>query len=307
MTQATQRTFFSKPLTNVAIEYTPPDLVATRILPRFPVEQDVGMYNKFDKKLFDVRDDARAPGDEANEIQRGWIQEPYQTHGHALVEKIPVEVKKAADPMWRDRMDATEYVKQLVWNQYELAVLGTGGILRTAANNIYANDENWSNLATADVRASFNLAIEAIEVASGVSPNTVVMTPRVARHIMSTAQYREEFKYVVDIRNEGAAGDLPSEFYGLKAIYARSLFNSARRGSATSLSRIMGDDVWIGYVNPSGVGYKNLTYGATFEFFEEAASWYEDRRKSWMVQYDWNYTPVVVAKECGALLQSVLS
>jgi hypothetical protein len=276
--------------------------VATKIMPRMPVELIQGTYYKFDKSFFDIKNDVRQPGDRANEVQRGWILEPYFCVCHSLAEVLPDEIAANADTVIGLEADIVERLKQLVWNRYEVTVLGDGGIVTDPGNNIYNNTLNLTNLQTADPRNAVNLAINAIEEAAGVSPNMIVMNPKIARRIMATDQYREEAKYVVDIRNEGGAGDLPSQFYGLEAAYAQSLVNTANRGEPANLQRVLTDKIWIGHVSKSGSFFKTLTYGFTFEYREASRSWYDESRQSTYYQYDWMYDGKVVAKECGALL-----
>lgn len=298
---------YSEVLTNVAVEFTPPELVARQILPVQFVENDTDVWPVFDKALFDQPDDTRADGDEANEATRGWKYDNYSVETHALKDIITAKMRRNWDSQVDLEASVLEALKQWVWNNYEVRVLGSGGLLRTAANNIYSANVSWATLATASPRTDVDAAIAAIEDACGLTPNTIVMTTKVARQIMATAEYRDESKYTVDIRGEGGSADLPSEFYGMKAVYARSLINTAKKGVARTLSRVMGDDVWIGYVDPAGIGYKRLTYGVTLMTFEEARKWFDEDRNADVVEYEANYQPKRVAKECGALLTSVLT
>jgi hypothetical protein len=294
---------YNKVLTNIAVEFRPPDLAAREVLPVHYVSNSTDLYPVFDKTLFDQYDDIRADGDESNEVSRGWRYVPYVCETHALKDHITKKQRQNWDSEVDLEADTAEWLKQLIWNRYEVKVFGDGGILRKPSNNIYSSNLNWTNLATANVKGDLVTATEAIEVACGLSPNIIVLTPQVGRHIAQTAQWLEYHKYTQTIANS----DLPAEIYGFRAVYVKSLINTARKGQPPSLSRIMGDDVWLGYVDPGGPRYKSVTYGCTIMTYEEVAKWYVDERKADAVEYEAEYTPHLIAKECGGLLQSVLT
>lgn len=296
---------YNQVMTNLAVEYTPPELVARELFPVFPVNDRSDVFPVFDKSMFNTADDTRADGDESNEVSRGWKYVPYVCETHALNEPITQKMRKSWDSQVDLEGSTVEFLKQLIWNNYEVRMFGAGGICRTAANNIYSQSLNWSNKATCSIRADLDPAIDAVEVACGFTPNTIVLTPKVARWIMGTAEWKDENKYTVNLQSQGGGAELPGELYGMKAIYVKSLINTAKKGQPPSLTRIMGDDIWLGYVNPSGPGYKQITYGATLLEYEEVVSWFEKSRKADVFEYEASYTPIVIAKECGALLTDV--
>lgn len=300
--RATQN-HYSKVLSGIAIDFTPPDLIGRSLFPIVNVKNRADLYMKFDKTLFNDVDDTRADGDEANEVDRGWTYDNYVCEKHAL-----------RDFLTRDELDnwdsdiglesiTTEMLKQLVWNRFEVRLMGANGILRQAANNSGSSQMDLSNLVTASPRTSFETAINTIETACGMTPNTVVMGPDRARQIMRTTEYQTERHFVIDMQRVSGAKELPESFYGLKAMYCKSLINTAKKGQAAALTRIMGSDTWIGYVTPTVVP-KSVTYGATFMTYEEVRSWFVDGRNATAYEYEANYAPKLVAKEAGYLLTS---
>ena len=294
---------YNQVLTNLAVDYAPMELVARQILPVFPVVNATDVYPVFDKRLFDDYEDLRADGDESNEVSRGWKYVAYMCESHALKEHITKKMRANWDSQVDLEGSISEDLKQLVWNRYEKRVLGSGGILRTTTNNIHSANVNWTNLATATVKGDLDTAKEAIEAAASPTPNVIVLTPQVARHIANTTEWKDYHKYTANIADD----DLPKSIYGLRPLYVKAVLNTAKKGQAPSLARIMGDDVWIGYVDPRGPGIKRLTYGATLMTTEEIAKWFVDERKADAVEYEVEYAPQIIAKECGGLLQSVLT
>lgn len=292
---------YTKVLTNYAVDYAPKQLVGRELFPVINVENHADVWPVFDKSQFDDVNDLRSDGDEANEVSRGWKYEPYLCETRALREPITEKQRRNWDSEVDFEADTTEYLKQLIWNRYEVRLFGTNGFVRKAANNAGSANVDWTNLSTASVKAALDTGMETCESAAGRTPNVIVLTPQVGRHIRNTAEWKDYYKYTSNISDV----DLPETIYGLKAYYVESLINTARKGQAPSLTRIMGDDVWIGYVGPWG--YKQLTYGATLMTYEEAGTWYDNGRKADIYEYEAEFVQVLIAKECGYLLTSVLT
>ena len=309
MSQASIQAHYNKVLTDIAVQFTPPDLSWDKVIPRKAVTKESDVWAVFDKDAFSVPVDHRADGAESAETTIGWRYEPYLCEEHALHDVITQRMRDNVDDELGLEAAITENVKQQVWNNIELRVFGPSGIglLRTAANNSYSANVSWATLSTASPRTDIQVAIDNIEKNCGRAPNTIVLTRNVGRHITRTSEFRDEAKYTVDIRNE----ELPTQLYGLNAVYVSSLLNTTsgvpnNRGQAKTLERIMGDDVWIGYVNPS-MGYRDITYGLTLTTEEYASSWYEDKRRADIIEYGMIYDIKLIAKECGGLLTTVLT
>lgn len=301
---AATQVHYSEVLTNVAVQFKPTGLVAETVFPPVAVNFENDVYKVFDKSLFDVVDDIRADGAESNEIDMGWSYVPYQCSEHSLRALVTErERKNSKDP---DDLEAmkTEQVKQTVYNRMEQRMFGTGGLCRTAANFGSSTNLDWSNAATATPRKDVQTMISSVEVASGISPNHIIASKETFRGMTRLAEWREESKYTNDLR---ADNDIPDQFYGLKTITVESLINTADRGQARTLARLMDQDIAVCYINPGGLGYRELTWGCQLYTEEYASSWFVDERRSTWVEYGRIYTLHVVAKECAALGTSVFT
>lgn len=303
----TQQTHVSAVLSGMAVEFRSPAHVAQEVVKPARVLKENDLYLVFDKGMWDATDDIRADGTPSKEIERGWRYDSYVIEGHALKQKITKRARENADPGLELDRRAAELVKQQVLNGLEQRIFGASGFLRTPGNNIGNVNVDWTNLSTANVRGAVNTALEAVENGAGVTPNTIVMTTVVARHIMQTAQYLEETKYVTDRSQQAGANDLPATFFGMRAVYVGALINTARKGQAPAPTRLMGDDIWIGYVDPNPLQQGVLTHSALIHTDEYVRSWYDDEIEADWVEYNFNYTPKIIARECGYLLQSVLT
>jgi len=295
---------YNQVLSNIAVQFEPPDLQAKNVAPVKPVENRSDVFPVFDKSMFNVVDDVRSDGGEAHEVSRGWDYTPYLVEKRALREPITKDQRANWDSQVDLEASTTEFLKQLVWNGYEQRMFGAGGYLRTTTNSTYVNASvNWSNLSTASPRTDIDVAKNNIAGNCGRQPNTIVLGDDIARLIMRTSEYRDEYKYVQDIRN----ASLPATLYDMNAVYVSSLLNTAMKGQQQTLTRIMSDDVWIGYIDPNGPGYKTITWGATLMTYEEVTSWYDPAKKADMIEYEANFCFKRIAAECGGLLQAVSS
>lgn len=304
MPNSTNQVHYNSVLTDISVNYNPPELVARELLKPVLVNHENDVYPVYDKSQFDIEDDLRADGTESNETDLGWKYVPYQCEEHAL--KTPLtkrQIDNADDPSDLEARK-TENVKQKVLNRLENMVFGTGGFARSAANYINSRNLNWTNTATASPRTDIDLLKEDVETAAGVTPNTIVLTPQVARAIMRTAEWRDEAKYTNDLR---ADNDIPVQFYGLNVITVGSLMNTARKGQARSLGRMMGDDILVTYIAEGGLSQNVLTWAALLYTEEYAAKWYDNDRRAWLIEYGYIYTPQLIARECAAQGASVLT
>lgn len=301
-------THYSKLLTGISVLYTNPAYVADLIVKPYTVTQDNDVYTVFDKTGFTVVNDVRADRASENEIQFGWKYEPYRIEYHGLKDAVTDKQRRNADQGLDLDATSIEVIKDMILLAKEQRVFGSGGLLRTAANNVGSANIDWTTLTSASPRGDVETGINAVEAASGRTPNTIAMAPNVMRWIMRTSEYREETKYTVNLSTQGGAEDLPDSLYGMKVVYVGALINTAKKGLADSLDRLMADDIWLGYVHPGeSLGQKILTHSACIWTEEYARKWRDDDIEADWMAYNLNYVNKVVAKECGYLLTSVLT
>ncbi len=300
----------SEPLTNMAVDFRPGNLKAQEIFPPVHVLMEIGDYPVFQKDMFDMPDDTRSDGAESKQSSVGWTYVPYRCEEHALHDFITSRQRKNVSSQMDLEGRKARVIKRRVLNNLEARVFGANGILRQAANNGGSANYDLSNPATASPRTMVTTAINAVEVNCGFSPNTIALGKDTARAIIKTAEFREEFKFVREIQTLGN-DELPDELYGMKAVYVEALVNTAKKGQARVPTRLMSDDVWIGFVNPditpeAGI-QEEVTYGVSFYTEEYSGMWWKDDNRADKLEYGYIYVPELVAKEAGYLCQSVLT
>lgn len=304
MANTSAHTHYSAVLTNLSVQFKPPGLVAERIVRRVPVTNETDVYPVFDKALFDAPDDHRADGAPENESSLGWKYEPYVIEPHGLRDKITRRMRKNADSQIDLEALKNYALKQKILNGLEKRVFGSGGLLRTTANNVAATNGDWTNRSTMTPREDVNAICQTVQQACGLRPNTMALSPTVLDRITESAQYKDEAKHVVDLRDDGRPGRL----YGLDVVEVGSLLNTAKKGQASSLGYLMGEDVWIGFVPGDGeTGLQMMAHSILLWTEEYARKWWDDESEVDWVAYNFNYVPKMVAKECGGLLTSVLT
>lgn len=294
MPGATQK-YISPVLTNAAVRFEPPGLVWDQLFVRRPVKKESGVYYVWDKSEFDAPDTKRANGAEANVTTSGFKEDYYFCQKQSLKEQITDDDRDNADDALQLEMRSTRLVKQQVMNGIERRVFGSSGIINTAANVGSTGTLDISNLLTASPRKAFDDAKNAIFVATGQEANVCFIGSDIARNIMRTDEYRQEFKFVTDIRN----APMPDEFYGLTAQYVGGLSTGAfKRGAAKTISRILGSKIFIAYIDPTE-GDKILTYGKAMQEKEYAKKYRTEPTESDWIEYTIKLDLKVVAKECG--------
>jgi hypothetical protein len=290
-------THYNKILSNVSIEYKNDEHIAEKILPRQKVENESDLYYVFDKSTFNIPEDLRADGTKENESTGGWIERNYQVINYGLRDRITKRMKQNADKGLDLEISVTNRLTEQLRNGLENRVVGPTGLIRQTANNVGTSNPDLTTTSASPRKVVLD-ACTAIQSASGKMPNILVCNPNILRKITLTAEYREEVKFTKDIRNL----DMPDQLYGLKVIQATSLYNSAAKGLAPNLNYLMDNDIWIGYVKPGGLGFRDLTYGTLFYTEQYTRKWYDEDVEVDLIAVNDLYDPRLIAKECGYLV-----
>ena len=154
-------------------------------------------------------------------------------------------------------------------------------------------------------KTPLEIGARSIELASGVSPNLLVMHPDTMRAIIQTTQFQNSIQYVLPTLEIGGIM-LPTNLLGMPIKYVQAIANTANDGQASTNSRVMPDNIWMGYVAPQPMQKYVLTYGARF--------WNEDQTvverildpmsNKYITNYNW--VNKVIAPECGYLITCTL-
>jgi hypothetical protein len=291
---------YDRLLSEVSIRFSCEGFIANRIFPPLPVGKESDLIAVYDRDSWRVYNDLRADGGTAHEIEWGWKMTWYHAQEHALRSIVTDRAVNNADEPFNLFADTTENLTEMLMLAADAMVMN---ILTDTNNNIGATNANWTNYATASPKTDIVTAKNAIFAATGRQPNVIVIPSNVANQMTLIAEIKEERKYVNDLTQSG----LPRILWGLEVIEVPIVRLTNAPGATQQSAALWSDNVWVGYVDPNP-RRKMLTYGlAPTPRPLTVRTYRNEEREGTMVEVSWIYDFVVVAKECGYLLQSVFT
>jgi hypothetical protein len=300
-------------LTNLAVEYKPKGLIADILTPAIPVQKETGRYNVWDaRNNFATDVDPRVPDrSTTKEITIARSEDRYDVEEYALKASLSRRERENTDDILKLRerkMNAVQY-QLLLARELRVATMlqkstKAGGQLELGATP----SNNW-NAEAATIELDIATGIEAIEDATGVAPNTLVLPRKVARAIALNKAIREILRYTVNGQQIIKEGDaiLPAELWGLKVIIPRGRKVTSKEGQANVFADIWGDSPRILYIS-EGADTEEPSVAHTFQFRAwETRRWEIDDPEVEYVKASHILDEKVVAPGCGYELANVLS
>lgn len=242
-----------KPLSNVAIAYRPEGFIADMIAPIVPVPKQSDAYYVWSSAdAFRTENDHRAPGTEANVMERSVSSGTFFADNYALKMRTPYEDLKNADAaqIFLSRQSRAEAVKDKLMLNMEYRV----GQQCTSGSNVgsYSTVASaWTTLTNgnSDPIGNINTAIENVQDATGVRPNSIIMGNYAWRLLRQHADATE--RIFGSLANTGGRTVLQSHIKELfemeRFMVGGAYYNSADEGQSQSLSQIWNDNVLVYY------------------------------------------------------------
>lgn len=242
------------PLSQVAIAYTPKNLIADQIAPIVPVAKQSDGYYVWDiGDAYRVEDSNRAPGTEAHVIERAVSSGTYFAKNYAFKDRIPYEDLKNADAsgVFLERQSRAEFIKSKLYLDWErrVALKVTSG---TNVGSYSAVASGWTERRTnySNPIGVINTAILNVEGVTGVRPNSIIF----GRYAW---QLFREHQDVID-RLYGTAGapaggrvvgveGAKSLFELERVLVGGGYYNSTNEGLTETLAKIWNDQVLVYY------------------------------------------------------------
>lgn len=294
------RVHYDKLLSEVSIRFSQEGFIANRVFPSIPVAKESDLIPVYDRDSWRLYNDYRADGSEAVELDWGWKMVWYHAQEHALCSIVTDRSVDNADEPFNLFADTTETLTEALLLSADALAMQT---LTNVSNNVGSTDCNWTNYATASPKTDIMTAKNAIFAATGRQPNVMIVPSNVANQMGLIAEIKEERKYVNDLTQSG----LPRNLWGLEVIEVPIVRLTSNPGLDQTSAPLWSDNIWIGYVDPNP-RRKMLTYGIAPTPKPLTVRTYRDeKRAGTMVEVSWIYDFVVVAKECGYLLQTVFT
>lgn len=246
--------------------------IARRVLPEFSTQNRSGQYPELEPKVFlELADLKRAP---RSAYKRGdwsatWKDYDCQEYGY----EEPLDDVEAT--MVRSYFDAEVVSVQratlMLLRAEEKRVADLLTNTSTFSNS--AATAAWTSSASADPLADVNTAKEAIKLATGIEPDTIVLTDKAYRAVCNCASVLDRVKYTNPAVVRGdLTEDILKTYFGVTNIFvAGAVYNAAARNKTESISRIWTDaKVFVCKLSGSGSDLKVPGLGRTFKWAPDA-------------------------------------
>lgn len=293
-------------LTNLALGYKDPTLIASALFPRVPVGVRGGNVIEFGKEAFKKYVLRRAPGAATTQVQFGYAGKPYALVQDAIDVPVPREYQQEAErvPGINLGQRATRFGMGITLRglEYDSATLA-----RTAANYdanhkvvLTAGTDSWWD-ANGDPTGDIQAAVKEIADSVGLDANTVVLSKSAFFAARQNAKITDRFKYTTA---ESITEEMLARLWDVDRVVVGRAISFDDAGVSTA---VWGDDVIVAYVpsNPSMI--EEPSFGYTYALdgtpLVEAPYW-SDERKSWVYGVTYDRAPQLTGMLAGFLIQN---
>lgn len=243
------------PLSNVAIDHRPQDMIADLICPIVDVPNITGQIPVFtvaDQRR--IENDYRAPGTQARKIYRNVSSDSFVCKNHALMTDVTIEDLNNADPIYVQKLfnGGAMFLKgqlMLNWeNRVATQVNNTSNVGSSAAVA-----SAWTDYANSDPLSDLNTAIDNIQDTTGVRPNRATFGLTAWRH----ARRNDNVRNLLYGTNNGGgyvSRQQMAEVLEVEQVLVGGAYkNTAGEGLDESLSKVWDNNVLVSFspMNPS--------------------------------------------------------
>jgi len=237
------------PLSNVAIDYQPPELIAPRFAPVVPVPNITGIIPTFNRRdRVSTVDDFRAPGTEANKIHREVGSDSFVCKGRALKHSVNLEDRVNADPIYVTKLynGNVEFITGKLLLNWEVR-LANQVCSGSNVGSYAAVSSSWTDHSNANPLNDVYTAIDNVKDRTGVRPNKVTFGEYAWRHFHRNDTVRN----LIFGTNNG--GGYPTEaqvaaLLGVDEVMIGGAYkDSANRAQSEALSQVWNDNVIVSY------------------------------------------------------------
>lgn len=272
-----------KILTQFSQMYRNEEYVNEKICPTLKVKEKSGKFAKYGKENLRTYSNMilRAPGVRANSVDYTVSQGDYKCAERALEKGVPDEfINNTDDPYDAKRDAATVIMDNEMVNQEKALQTYIASTTNLPLNVTLTGTDQWNDYANSDPIDDINTAIRTIKAATGVRPNTLLLSFDVMVMLKSHPDVRDQVKYT----NGGQLSDdafikFCKEFFNLKNVYiGTAIYNSAVEGQTDSLADVWTKDAWLFYVNDKPT-LQRASFGYTFEDVPRQVDIYREEQK----------------------------
>lgn len=294
----------SKPLENISVAYANQSFIANMLSPNVPVKHETDTYYVYSKDSLILPDTLRADGARSKEASFSLSTASYTVKEHSLSDLITDRRRQNADPAIDLERDTTEYLTEKIMMRKEYDLLTA---ISTKANwaQEYSLTSTFAWNANTTLSNPIDFALSAgstIAQKSGYLPNVCAMDYSSFLACKKHVSIVDRIKYTSP---ESVSEGLIARLFEVdKVLVSRAVYNTAEEGMADSMSFMMTDCAWFGYVAPQP-GLKKVSALYTFVTTNANNSpmsvkkWREDERGGDKVEVSHLYQHKIVASDAA--------
>lgn len=288
-------------VTELALGYKSPAFVGNVLFPRVQVGQRGGRIPKFDREGLRRIDTKHAPGANVPRVSLKWSDQQFALVDRILHGQVPKELQEEGEavPGINLRAESLQRVQDLIAMDVEgvTADLARNAALYPASNKVtLAGSARWTQTGStpsADIRE----AKEAIRMAIGVEPNTLLLSQPAFNGLAENAAILDRFKYT---SSESITADMLARYFQLDRVAVGSSYYLNDADVPTDL---WGKDAILAYV-PKGAKFREPTYGMSISlrgYPYAGQTYWEEQTQSWLVPWTDTVDPVLTMVTGGYL------
>lgn len=293
----------SAALSNLAIKFRNPALIASQVAPIIPVVKESDKYYIFRREELRDKNSLRAPGAEANEVDWDVDTATYTAEEYALRHLLPDRIVANADAPVRPRITTTEKLTQWIWLGYEKRVQA---IAQNTAN-VGASatpTTKWDAASGQDPEKNVDTAKTSIRQKAGVNPNSIMMSDSVWKALkrwMRSQSTNITFREILEL------GRAPDRIWDLDLIIAGSVENTAKEGQTDTIADIWNDNVLV-YYRQGSPSIDSLSFMYTFRPRDfRVRTWRNEEREGEYIEASVLQDEKLVASDAAYLITDTLT
>ena len=270
---ATQRPDLAASMEEFDLEMDSAGFIGHQIYRYTSVAKQSGNFGKIPiEQLLQNREVDRAPGSAYSRGNWKFTPDTYATKERGIEESID---DREAE-MYRDYFDAeliaTMRARRAIMEAQEKRV--AAAVFNATTYSATAVSNEWDDAANATPIADVESKVQAIYDASGLWPNTMVMTRKVFRNLRNVAEIIDRIKYqnIQDARPGNINVSALEQVFDIpKILVAGGTKNTANEGQTASLASIWsGEYCWIGRVATSD-DFREPCVGRMFHWSDDGS------------------------------------
>lgn len=301
-----------KLLSQFSQRYTNSNYISEMILQPLSVKEKTGKFAKYGKENLRVYADQilRAPGTRANSIDYSVSMGSYACDERAIEKRVPDEFVTNSDDPYDPKRDAVATIQDNIWVNQERVLSSVMTDTAILTNNVtLSGTSQWSDYSNSDPISNIDTGIAAVRTATGMRPNTAVMSFSVMRKLKDHPDVREQLKYTNGGQfSEDAFVQWLKGHFNLENVYVgTAIYNSADEGQTDVLADVWNKDFYLIYQN-SRPTLMQATFGYTFFDTPRVVETYrEETHVSDVVRVRYSYDQSIMDANLAYLIKNAIA